>query len=122
MMSALKRELSRFKRHQRIRKRISGTKEKPRFSIHRSIKNLCVQLIDDVEGKTLCAVSTLDESFKQKSNTGGNIKAAETLGEILAKEALAKGIKKVVFDRSGYLYQGKIKALAEAARKGGLEF
>lgn len=122
MAVTVKSELSRLKRHQRIRKNIKGTKEKPRLSIHRSLNNLFIQLIDDIEGKTLCAVSSLDKRFKEKSKTGGNVKSAEVLGELLAKEAKDKGIKKVVFDRGGYLYHGRIKALADAARKAGLEF
>jgi len=122
MAVTVKSELSRLKRHRRIRKNIKGTKEKPRLSIHRSLNNLFIQLIDDIEGKTLCAVSSLDKRFKDKSKTGGNVKSAEVLGELLAKEAKDKGIKKVVFDRGGYLYHGRIKALADAARKAGLEF
>jgi large subunit ribosomal protein L18 len=122
MSVTVKREASRLKRHQRIRKNLMGTKEKPRLSVHRSLNNLFIQLIDDVEGKTLCAISTLDKRFKAKSKTGGNVKSAEALGEVLAKEAKDKGVKKVVFDRGGYLYHGRIKALADAARKAGLEF
>ena len=115
-------ESGRLRRHQRIRRRIIGTKEKPRISVHRSINNIAVQLIDDIEGVTLCAVSTLDKGFREKHKTGGNVKAAEALGEMMAKAAQAKGIKKAVFDRGGYLYHGRIKALADAARKAGLEF
>ena len=119
---ALNKELHRKRRHNRIRKRIIGTKEKPRMSVHRSINNSCVQLIDDIEGLTICAISTMDKSFKDKVKTGGNVKAAEALGEMIAKAAQSKGVKKVVFDRGGYLYHGRIKALADAARKAGLEF
>ncbi len=122
MSVTVKREASRLKRHRRIRKNMMGTKEKPRLSVHRSLNNLFIQLVDDIEGKTLCAISTLDKRFKEKSKTGGNVKSAEALGEILAKEAKDKGVKKVVFDRGGYLYHGRIKALADAARKAGLEF
>lgn len=122
MAITAKKELGRLKRHHRIRRDIRGTKEKPRLSVHRSLKNLFIQLIDDVEGKTLYSLSTLDKDFIAKSKNGGNVKAAEILGEIFAKEAQAKGIKKVVFDRGGYLYHGRVKALAEAARKAGLEF
>lgn len=122
MATTVKKELGRLKRHHRIRRSIKGTKEKPRLSVHRSLKNIFIQLIDDVEGKTLYSLSTLDKSFREKFKNGGNIKAAEILGEMLAKGAQAKGIKKVVFDRGGYLYHGRVKALAEAARKAGLEF
>ncbi len=122
MGTTVKKELGRLKRHHRIRRYIRGTKEKPRLSVHRSLKNLFIQLIDDAEGKTLYSLSTLDKDFIAKSKNGGNVKAAEILGEIFAKEAQAKGIKKVVFDRGGYLYHGRVKALAEAARKAGLEF
>lgn len=117
-----KKETSRVRRHNRIRKRIIGTKDKPRVSIHRSLNNIFVQLIDDIDGKTLCAVSTLDKSFREKHKTGGNVKAAELLGEMVAKIAQSKGVKKAVFDRGGYLYHGRIKALADSARKAGLEF
>ncbi len=122
MAVTIKKELGRLKRHQRIRRVIKGTGERPRLSVHRSLKNLFVQLIDDIEGKTLYAISTLDKNFREKCENGGNVKAAEILGEMLAKEAQAKGIKKVVFDRGGYLYHGRVKSLAEAARKAGLEF
>lgn len=119
---AVNKELHRKRRHNRIRRRIIGTKDKPRMSVHRSINNLAVQLIDDIEGVTICAVSTMDKSFREKVKTGGNVKAAETLGEMVAKAAQSKGIKKAVFDRGGYLYHGRIKALADSARKAGLEF
>lgn len=122
MAIVIKKELGRLRRHQRIRKAIKGTKDRPRLSIHRSIKNLFAQLIDDIEGKTLYSLSTLDKSFREILKDGGNIKAAEILGEMFAKGAQAKAIKKVVFDRGGYLYHGRIKTFAEGARKAGLEF
>ncbi len=115
-------ESGRIRRHNRIRRRVMGTKDKPRISVHRSIKNISVQLIDDIEGVTLCAASSMDKSFMEKHKSGGNVKAAEVLGEMIAKAAQLKGIKKVVFDRGGYLYHGRIKALADSARKAGLEF
>jgi large subunit ribosomal protein L18 len=90
--------------------------------VHRSLNNISVQLIDDIDGKTLCAVSTSDKGFREKHKTGGNVKAAELLGEMISKLAQSKGVKKVVFDRSGYLYHGRIKSLADSARKAGLEF
>lgn len=118
----IKKELGRLKRHRRIRREIRGTDGRPRLSIHRSLKNLFVQLIDDVDGKTLYSISTLDKRFRDKCKDGGNVKSAEILGEMLGKEAQGKGIKKIVFDKGGHLYHGRIKALAEAARKVGLEF
>jgi large subunit ribosomal protein L18 len=117
-----KSEISRKRRHNRIRRRIIGTKDKPRMSVHRSLNNISVQLVDDIEGKTVCAISTIDKSFREKNKTGGNVKAAELIGEMISKMAQSKGVKKVVFDRSGYLYHGRIKSLADSARKAGLEF
>lgn len=115
-------ELARYARHERIRKRLSGTAERPRLSIFRSLKNTNAQLIDDVAQRTLLSVSTLDKEIKKICPGGGNIKAAALLGEVLAKKAKEKGITKVVFDRGGYLYHGRVKALAEGSRKEGLEF
>jgi large subunit ribosomal protein L18 len=110
----------RFKRKLRIRSRIEGTVERPRLSVFRSNKNISVQLVDDVQGHTLVSVSSLEEELKDKVQ--GNIEGAKTLGNLVAKRALAKNISQVVFDRSGYLYHGRIKALADAAREGGLKF
>ena len=115
-------ELGLIRRHKRLRQKIHGTKEAPRLSVHRSNLNLYAQLIDDVNGATLLSVSTKGEKFKKVSAKGGNIKAAELLGQILTEEALAKGINKVVFDRGGYLYHGRVRALAESCRKHGLKF
>lgn len=94
----------------------------PRLSVYRSLNNLFVQLIDDTSHATILASSTLDKDFKERSKQGGNIKAAEILGEILSKKAKEKNIETVVFDRGGCAYHGRIKALAEALRKGGLKF
>lgn len=113
---------SREIRHKRIRKKIQGTELKPRLSIYRSFKNLFVQLVDDQKRSTLLAVSTLDKDFKEKVKYGGNVKAAVLLGEIVASKAKDKNIEAIVFDRSGYLYHGRVKALAGALRKGGLKF
>ena len=115
-------EVKRVYRHERIRKGISGSTERPRLCLHRSLNNLQAQIIDDTVGKVLIGKSTLAKDVKSKVKAGGNVKAATALGEALAAEALKKGIKKVAFDRGGYLYHGRIKAFAEAARKGGLEF
>jgi large subunit ribosomal protein L18 len=117
-----KRELGRLKRHSRIRKSVLGTAEKPRLIVHRSLANLYAQFIDDLNRKTLLSVSTLDQDFIFKSKYGGNVKAAGLLGEFAAQKAKEKKIEKIVFDRGGYLYHGRIKAFAEAARKGGLLF
>jgi len=108
----------RFKRKRRIRAKVEGTVERPRLSVFRSNKNLYAQLVDDTKGHTLVSASTLDEEVKGGSSIGG----AKTLGMMLAKRALAKKISQIVFDRSGYLYHGRIKALADAAREGGLKF
>lgn len=109
-------------RHKRIRNKISGTKERPRLCIHRSLQNLQVQIIDDEKGVTLLNISTLQKELSSQIKYGGNVKAAVALGDYVAKKAKEKGINRVSFDRGGYLYHGRIKAFAEAARKGGLEF
>jgi large subunit ribosomal protein L18 len=110
----------RFKRKRRIRAKVEGTMEKPRFSVFRSNKHMYVQLIDDAKGTTLVSASTGEEELKGK--VGGSIEGAKTLGGLVAKRALAKKITHVVFDRSGYLYHGRIKAVADSAREGGLKF
>ncbi len=115
-------EHKRISRHERIRKGIAGTTERPRLCLHRSLNNLQAQIIDDTSAKVIIGKSTLAKDVKSKIKTGGNIKAAVILGESVAAEAIKKGIKKVAFDRGGYLYHGRVKAFAEAARKGGLEF
>jgi len=117
-----KKELLRAKRHRRIKLKIHGTGERPRLVVHRSLKNLSAFFVDDQKNKTLFSFSTLDKEIKQKLPSSGNIKAAELFGQILAEKAKEKGITKVVFDRAGYLYHGRIRAFAEALRKGGMEF
>jgi len=112
----------RINRHLRIRKKIAGTPELPRLCVYRSLQNLHVQLIDDSKGATLLYLSTLNKEFRPQVKYGGNVKAAAMLGEYFAKKAKEKGITRVCFDRGGNLYHGRIKAFAEAARKGGLEF
>jgi large subunit ribosomal protein L18 len=107
----------RAKKHWKLRHNITGTPERPRLSVYRSLKNIYAQVIDDVAGVTLVAASSLElEGF------GGNVEAARKVGELVAKKALAKGIEKVVFDRGGNIYHGRIKALAEGAREAGLDF
>ncbi|MDO8526209.1 MAG: 50S ribosomal protein L18 [Deltaproteobacteria bacterium] len=115
-----KRQLGRFKRHVRIRKTLSGTGARPRLSVFKSAKHLYAQLIDDVAGMTLASCSTLDKGLKGK--TKATVEGAKQVGLTLAERARAKGIEKVVFDRSGFRYHGQLKALAEAAREGGLQF
>ncbi len=110
----------RFKRKKRIRSRVEGSLERPRMSVYRSNQHLYVQLIDDLKGHTLVAASTLEEELREKVH--GTIDGAKQLGNLVAKRALAKKINQVVFDRGGYLYHGQVKALADAAREGGLKF
>jgi large subunit ribosomal protein L18 len=113
-------QIVRFKRKRRILSRMEGTQERPRMSVFRSNKHFYVQLIDDVKGHTLVSACTLEEELKEK--VGSNIEGVKQLGNLVAKRALAKNISKVVFDRSGYLYHGRVKAIADAAREGGLKF
>jgi len=101
---------------------VSGTADRPRLSVYRSLTNMYCQIIDDIDGRTLVAVSTGSPELKAQLKSGGNIAAAAALGKVLGEKALAAGIKKVVFDRGGYKYHGRIKALSEAAREAGLQF
>lgn len=110
------------KRHQTIRIKLTGTTETPRLAVYRSTKHIYAQLIDDVKGLTIVAASSVDKDLKEKLGHGGNIDAAKIIGESIAKKALKKGIKNVVFDRGGFLYHGRIAALADAAREAGLNF
>lgn len=113
----------REKRHRRIRKSIMGTKDRPRLSVRRSINHLYAQIVDDTAGRTLLQLSTLSPDLKDKLSKGaGNVKGAIVLGVAIAERCKKEGITKVVFDRAGYLYHGRVKALADAARKGGLSF
>ena len=116
------RERARKARHFRVRKNVSGTPEKPRLNVFRSLNHIYVQIIDDFSGKTLIAASSIDKELEGKAGKGGNIEVAKSVGSLIAKRAVGKGIKKIVFDRGGYLYHGRVKALADAARAGGLEF
>ena len=110
------------RRRRRVRGVISGTPERPRLAVFRSLKNIYAQIIDDVRGHTLVSASSRDKGLAQPIEYGGNKNAAAKVGAALAERALQAGVKKVVFDRAGYKYHGRIKQLAEAARKGGLEF
>ena len=109
----------RIKRHKRVRAKISGTAERPRLSVFRSEANIYAQIIDDVAGNTLVAASSVEKGFE---GNGGNIEAAKKVGAMVAERALQKGIEEVVFDRGGYVYHGRVAALAEGAREGGLKF
>lgn len=122
MFKTVDRETNRQKKHSRIRARITGTSAKPRLSVFRSLDNIFVQLIDDVNGVTLASASTIDKELKATVKNGGNKEAAAAVGKKIAERALAKDIKTIVFDRSGYIYNGRIQALADAAREAGLEF
>ena len=119
MITKTNRKLERDRRHLRVRKKISGTAERPRLCVYRSNKNLFVQVIDDVNAVTLVSASTLDKEVKTKHS---NKEAAKEVGTLIAKRALEKNIKTIVYDRSGYVYHGVVKELAEAARAAGLEF
>jgi len=116
------REDNRKRRHIRIRKKVAGTQERLRLSVYRSLNHIYAQIIDDAKGSTLVSASSLDSPVNEMKNHKGNIATAKAVGGLIANKAQEKGIKKVVFDRGGYLYHGRVKALAEAAREAGLEF
>src|ERR1019366_6899131 len=118
MITQTKRNAIRQRVHDRIRRKLSGTTERPRLNVYRSLNHIYAQVIDDQKGETLVSASTMSLKLK----TGGNVAAAKEIGKAVAEKAVEKGIKKVVFDRGGYLYHGRIKALADAAREAGLEF
>ena len=120
MFKKVDKNSNRVKRHLRVRKKVSGTPERPRLSVYRSEKNIYAQIIDDVNAVTLVSASTLDKYLNLK--VGGNKEAAKLVGELIAKRAVDKGITEVVFDRGGYLYHGRVQVLAEAAREAGLKF
>ncbi|WP_339060623.1 50S ribosomal protein L18 [Tepidibacillus marianensis] len=122
MINKVDKNQVRRKRHLRIRKSIMGTVERPRLNVFRSNKNIYAQLIDDVTGATLVSASTLDKELKDTVKNGGSVEAAKLVGGLVAKRALDKGLETIVFDRGGYLYHGRIKVLAEAARENGLKF
>lgn len=122
MLKKLDREVSRRKRRTRVRAKISGTAERPRLSIFRSSKHIYAQVIDDLAGTTLAAASTLDKDLAGQLESTSNADAAKAVGVLVGKKALAKGISKVVFDRGGYNYHGRVAALADGAREAGLEF
>ena len=121
-MAKKSRNDNRVARHERVRKTIFGTPEVPRLCVYRSSKNIYAQVIDDVNGKTLAAASSLDKDVKAQAAYGGNKEAAKLVGEKIGKVAKDAGIDTVIFDRGGYLYHGRVQALAEAARENGLNF
>ena len=120
MIKKVSRNEARLERHKRVRAKVSGTKEIPRLNVFRSAKHISVQIIDDVTGTTLVSASSMDKDLK--ITNGGNIEAAKKVGELIAKRAKKAKISKVVFDRGGYLYHGRIQELAEGAREAGLKF
>ena len=122
MVSKESRQEVRVKKHKRIRNRFAGTAERPRLAVFRSNNHMYAQIIDDTVGKTLVAASTVEKDVKAELQKTNDVEAAAYLGKVIAKRALDKGINTVVFDRGGYIYQGKVAALAEAAREAGLEF
>ena len=122
MVSKESRQLVRAKKHMKIRNRFSGTAERPRLAVFRSNNRMYAQIIDDTVGNTLVSASTLEKEIKAELEKTNNVDAAAYLGTVIAKRAIEKGIKEVVFDRGGFIYQGKVAALADAAREAGLEF
>lgn len=116
------RTVGRLRRQKKVRKKIRGTAERPRLSVFRSTRHIYAQLVDDESGRTITGVSTLTAGVLNKLPTGGNVEAAKRVGRAVAEKAKERGVTRVVFDRNGFLYHGRVKALAEAAREGGLEF
>lgn len=121
-MSKFSSREQRAKRHLRVRKKVHGTNERPRLNVFKSLNHIYAQIIDDAAGVTLASASTVEPDLKAKVANGGNVEAAKLVGDAVAKKALEKGIDQVVFDRGGYIYHGRVKALADAARAAGLQF
>lgn len=122
MIKKINKNAERLRRHVRVRKKLSGTAETPRMSVYRSLNHIYVQVIDDIKGVTLCSASTMEKDVKAQIKDMTKIDAAKTVGKVVAERALAAGIKQVVFDRGGYLYTGRVQALADGAREAGLNF
>jgi large subunit ribosomal protein L18 len=122
MINKPSRSEQREKRHLRVRKKVYGTEQRPRLNVYRSEMNIYAQIINDDAGNTLVSASTIDKELKSSVQNGSNKEAAKAVGTLIAKRALEKGIKSVVFDRGGYIYHGRVKELAEAAREAGLDF
>ncbi len=121
MIPEISKDRIRRRIHERLRQKMQGTAERPRLNVYRSLNHIYAQVVDDATGKTLAAASTM-QGTKGSRRTGGNVASAKEVGKTIAQRAQEKGVKKVVFDRGGYLYHGRIKALADAAREAGLEF
>lgn len=121
-MAREKRNIARKRRHIRVRKKIQGTPERPRLNVFRSLTDIYVQVIDDEDGKTLISASSIDKTLRPKMKGKGKVEQARLIGEAIADRAKEKGIKRIIFDRGGYKYIGRVKALADGAREGGLEF
>ena len=122
MINKPSRSKIRVKKHLKIRNKISGTSQRPRLAVFRSDNHIYAQIIDDLKGHTIAAASTVEKDIKDKLDKTNNVAAAELVGEMIAKRAVEKGVDEVVFDRGGYIYHGKVKALAESAREAGLKF
>lgn len=122
MIKKIDKNQERLRRHTRVRKKISGTSESPRLSVYRSLNHIYAQVIDDVKGVTLCSASTMDKEVKAEIADMTKTDAAKAVGKKVAERALSKGVKTVVFDRGGYLYTGRVQALADGAREAGLNF
>jgi large subunit ribosomal protein L18 len=122
MLTQLSKNTTRRHVHERIRKKVMGTAERPRLNVYRSLNHIYVQLIDDLQGVTVVAAHSAEGGEKGQRRSGGNVAAAKQVGKAIAERAKAKGIAKVVFDRGGYIYHGRVKALADAAREAGLQF
>jgi large subunit ribosomal protein L18 len=121
MLTISSKNVTRRRVHKRIRKKVLGTAERPRLNVYRSLNNIYVQVIDDLKGVTLVSANSA-EGKKESRTTGGNLAAAKVVGKTIAERAKAQGISKIVFDRGGYIYHGRVKALADAAREAGLQF
>lgn len=122
MLQKQGKNIARKKRHVRVRKNLSGTQERPRLNVFRSLNHIYAQIINDETGLTLVSASTMDKEIAGTLKYGGNVEAAKSVGKLVAERAVAKGISRIVFDRGGYLYHGRVAALAAAAREAGLEF
>jgi large subunit ribosomal protein L18 len=122
MIKQKNRKTAAQKTHRRVRTKITGTAERPRLSVYRSNKHIYAQIIDDVNGVTLASAGTVEKELKEKNSDGGNIEAAQEIGKLIAERAKAAGVETVVYDRGGFVYHGRIAALAEAAREAGLVF
>lgn len=121
-MQLNEKERLRKKRHRRVRAKVSGTAERPRLNVSRSLQHIYAQLIDDTTGRTLAAASTLDKDLREQVKAGGNVEAAKAVGKLIAERGQKQGVSAVIFDRGGYKYHGRVRALADSAREAGLQF